>query len=133
MKIVIDIDNTLVDYRNSLYQFIKKSNVNLGEIKPEYKMSIIKNKIKESYGDIFWQVVQAYIYSDVSKDVSLYSNSNYFLQKAFKMHNNINNLDFKVSEFQAENLLTLPVHQYLSNKQLNYIINKIKEFYNINQ
>ena len=83
MKIVVDIDNTVVDYRYSLYQFIKKSNVNLGEIKPDYKMSSIKNAIKKSYGDIFWQVVQGYIYSDISKDVFFYENFNNFLRKAF--------------------------------------------------
>lgn len=86
MKIVIDIDNTLVDYRSSLYKFIKNLNINLGEIKQDHKMSIIKNKIKQTYGDIFWQVAQAYIYSDLTKDVSFYKNSNYFLKKAIQFN-----------------------------------------------
>ncbi len=33
------------------------------------------------------------------------------------------------SETQAKDLLTLPVHQYLSKKQIIYMANKIKEFY----
>ena len=37
--------------------------------------------------------------------------------------------DFKNSEKQSKELLTLPVHQYLTYKQINYMINKIKAFY----
>ena len=37
--------------------------------------------------------------------------------------------NFPVSEFQAKNLLTLPVHQYLSFKQLKYMADKIENFY----
>ena len=37
--------------------------------------------------------------------------------------------DFLVSEEQSLKLVTLPVHQYLSNNQLEYMINKIKFFY----
>ena len=37
--------------------------------------------------------------------------------------------DFPESEKQAKELLTLPIHQYLTKKQLYFIIKKIKEFY----
>ena len=37
--------------------------------------------------------------------------------------------DFPIAENQAKELLTLPVHQYLSRKQLNYMISKIQQFY----
>ncbi len=37
--------------------------------------------------------------------------------------------DFIKSELQAKELLTLPVHQFLSKKQLMFMVNKIKEFY----
>ena len=37
--------------------------------------------------------------------------------------------DFKISEKQSKELLTLPVHQYLTKKQIFYMINKIKSFY----
>jgi len=37
--------------------------------------------------------------------------------------------DFPEAEIQAKELLTLPVHQYLNNKQLYFMINKIKNFY----
>ena len=37
--------------------------------------------------------------------------------------------DFPVCEKQADSILTLPIHQYLSEKQLYYIIDLIKEFY----
>ena len=34
------------------------------------------------------------------------------------------------AEKQAKELLTLPVHQYLSKKQMNFIVQKIENFYN---
>ena len=37
--------------------------------------------------------------------------------------------DFPIAEYQAKSLLTLPVHQYLKRKQLNYITNSIEKFY----
>mgnify|MGYP001189349414 CR=1 FL=1 len=41
----------------------------------------------------------------------------------YKLH------DFPESEHQSKELLTLPVHQYLSKKQLKYMVDKIKFFY----
>ena len=38
---------------------------------------------------------------------------------------------FPVSEEQAKKLLTLPVHQYLNSKHMEYMIMKIKQFYNV--
>ena len=38
--------------------------------------------------------------------------------------------DFPIAEKQAKELLTLPVHQYLRKRQINYIVEKIKNFYN---
>ena len=37
--------------------------------------------------------------------------------------------DFPVTEKQAQFILTLPVHQHLTEDQVNYMIEKIKEFY----
>ena len=37
--------------------------------------------------------------------------------------------DFKISEIQAKELLTLPVHQFMSKSQLMFMLNKIKKFY----
>ena len=34
------------------------------------------------------------------------------------------------AEEQAKKLLTIPVHQYLNSKHMNYVIIKIKQFYN---
>lgn len=36
---------------------------------------------------------------------------------------------FKVANYQAKNLITLPIHQYLSKKQLDYMYKKIEIFY----
>lgn len=38
--------------------------------------------------------------------------------------------DFPVCEKQAEEILSLPIHQYLGKDQLNYVIDRIKKFYN---
>ncbi len=38
--------------------------------------------------------------------------------------------NFPEAEKQANELLTLPVHQYLSKKQINFIVQKIENFYN---
>ncbi len=39
------------------------------------------------------------------------------------------NNDFKVANSQAKSLITLPIHQYLSKKHLNYMFKKIETFY----
>ncbi len=37
--------------------------------------------------------------------------------------------DFPVAESQAKNIISLPVHQHLSDEQVNYVAQKVKEFY----
>ena len=49
------------------------------------------------------------------------------LQKAAK-DNVSDNFTLQKSESQAKDLLTLPVHQYLTKKQVIYMANKIKNF-----
>ena len=39
--------------------------------------------------------------------------------------------DFPMAEKQSKELLTLPIHQYLSKKQINYIVQKVEKFYEI--
>lgn len=48
-------------------------------------------------------------------------------QKAYKFK--ILKSDFPTSDYQSKKLLTIPVHQFLSNKQMSYIVQKIKNFY----
>ena len=38
--------------------------------------------------------------------------------------------DFKITERHAKEVLTLPCHQYLSKKQITFVIKMIKKFYN---
>ena len=42
---------------------------------------------------------------------------------------NLNQKNFKNANEQAKKIITLPIHQYLSKKQINYIAEKIKNFY----
>ena len=37
--------------------------------------------------------------------------------------------DFKITEDQSKQILTLPINEYLSEKELRYITNKINKFY----
>ena len=37
--------------------------------------------------------------------------------------------DFPVAESQAENIISLPVHQHLSQEQVDYVASKVREFY----
>ena len=52
-------------------------------------------------------------------------------QKAAKKLN-LNQADFKVANYQANHLLTLPIHQYLNKKQLKFMADTIKKFYTLN-
>ena len=38
--------------------------------------------------------------------------------------------DFPVAEYQAKHIISLPVHQHLTSEQKQYVVDKIKEFYN---
>jgi dTDP-4-amino-4,6-dideoxygalactose transaminase len=37
--------------------------------------------------------------------------------------------DFPIAEFQSRGLITIPIHQFLNKKDMDYIYNKIKDFY----
>jgi len=50
-------------------------------------------------------------------------------QEAAKYNCIFNSEKLKNSEYQANHLLTLPVHQFLSTEQIDYTINKIYQFY----
>jgi len=49
-------------------------------------------------------------------------------QKAAK-NLNLKQTNYKKTNDQAKKIITLPIHQYLSKKQISYIANKIKKFY----
>ena len=124
MKIIIDIDNTLVDYRKSLFTFIKKSKVNLKGISPDYKMIELKNHIKKNLGDYFWQNVQAYIYSDKSDDVTLYKNSSNFIKKAYQENAEIFLVSHK-TKFGLHKAKNINIRE-ISSKRISCWLNKEK-------
>jgi dTDP-4-amino-4,6-dideoxygalactose transaminase len=49
-------------------------------------------------------------------------------QKAFSIYNH-NQKDFLIANEQAKKLITLPVHQYLTDNQLSFMVKSIKAFY----
>ncbi len=66
MKIAIDIDNTLIDYRYLIISYLSKYNEEFlikNKINKNISVNIIKDKIKINLGDKFWQEIQSYIYS----------------------------------------------------------------------
>ena len=40
--------------------------------------------------------------------------------------------DFPITEKQSENILTLPIHQYLEDHEIQYISQNLNEFYKSN-
>ena len=124
MKIIIDIDNTLVDYRKSLFRFIKKSKVNFEGFSPDYKMIELKNHIKKNLGDYFWQTVQAYIYSDKSEDVTLYENSSNFMKKAYQENSEIYLVSHK-TKFGLHKAKNINIRE-ISSKRISCWLNKEK-------
>ena len=77
MRIAIDIDNTLVDYRKSISKSLKNRSfkIDFNETIFDIDTNTIKYKIKDELGDHIWQFIQGDIYSDISKDVLFYKNS----------------------------------------------------------
>ncbi len=77
MKIVVDIDNTLVDYRKSIENSVKKRKFNLGVSDNFFELDVntIKLKIKNNLGDSSWQYIQGDIYSDYGENIIFYKNS----------------------------------------------------------
>lgn len=52
------------------------------------------------------------------------------LQKAYTQ--NFKKTNLPISEYQSKNIITLPVHQFLTKKQLKFVVNKITSFYSKN-
>ena len=67
MKAIVDIDNTLVDYRLAIVNFIKNIDEDffVNYIDPKQSVLKIKELIKSKLGDNIWQNVQSDIYSRV--------------------------------------------------------------------
>lgn len=120
MKIVIDIDNTLVDYRKSLFTYLESSDIDLSGFNSSHEMNIIKKNIKQKYGDIFWQNVQAYIYSDSSSDVFFYENSNHFIKKASNENAEIYLVSHK-TKFGMHNAKNIDIREISSQRINNWL------------
>jgi len=83
MRIAIDIDNTLVDYRKAVLGYLKKSNIELGDLSKDKKMIEIKDYIKNNLDDIFWQKTQAHIYSLKNNEINFYEDCAKFIKDSF--------------------------------------------------
>ena len=74
MRIVIDIDNTIVDYRPAVISSIisnQKNDFLKSGLTSEDSIITIKNFLKKNYGEDFWQLVQSEIYS-TNKNIFFY-------------------------------------------------------------
>ena len=85
MKIAIDIDNTILDYSQSILYYLEH---NLPEIYnsklKNKKTNYLKKLIKSEKGDLAWQNCQGFIYSDKTNRVKFYDDALNFLQKSIK-------------------------------------------------
>ena len=92
MKIAVDIDNTIIDYRLLIIKYLKKyENDFLREFKlnPEISINLIKKNIKDNLGDNIWQKIQALIYSS-KNEINFYEN----VESSFEL---IGNLGYSIN------------------------------------
>ena len=78
MRIVIDIDNTIVDYRQAVLSSIirnKKHEFLKSGLTKTDSIIAIKNFVKRNYGDDFWQLIQSEIYA-TKKNINFYCGVN---------------------------------------------------------
>jgi len=100
MRVVIDIDNTLVDYReiirDSLKKLVKDSNEFFLENNSKNTKSI-KSQIKEKFGDDIWQEIQGLIYSHDGLPIKFFDNA----EKAIKFFSR-NNFDVYIVSHRSK-------------------------------
>ena len=92
MKIAVDIDNTIIDYRVLIIEYLKKhENDFLREfqLNPEISVNLIKKNIKENLGDNIWQKIQSIIYSS-KNEINFYEN----VESSFEL---IGNLGYSIN------------------------------------
>ena len=88
MRIVIDIDNTIVDYRLAILKSITKNDKSIfvnSVITNENSIIDIKNFIKDNYGDYFWQLIQSEIYSTF-ENISFYDDATKVIKELALRH-----------------------------------------------
>lgn len=76
MKVAIDIDNTIVDYRKLIIDYLVNNQYefqNKYQLKSDFSINFIKNSIKNNLGDKVWQKIQSIIYSSYEK-IAFYEN-----------------------------------------------------------
>ena len=92
MKIAVDIDNTIIDYRFLIIKYLKEYNNDfLREFKlnTEISINVIKKNIKDHLGDDIWQKIQALIYSS-KNEINFYEN----VESSFEL---IGNLGYSIN------------------------------------
>ena len=88
MRIVIDIDNTIVDYRLAILKSIfknDKSDFVNSVITNEDSIIDIKKFINDNYGDNFWQLIQSEIYSTF-QNIGFYDNATKVIKELALRH-----------------------------------------------
>ena len=87
MRVVIDIDNTIVDYRPAVLKSIisnQKTEFLKSGLTTKDSIITIKNFVKKNYGDYFWQLIQSEIYA-TNKNIFFYRDVNKVIKDlAFK-------------------------------------------------
>ena len=92
MKIAVDIDNTIIDYRVLIIKYLKKYENDFlreSQLNHEKSINLIKKNIKDNLGDNIWQKIQAIIYSS-KNEINFYEN----VENSFEL---IGNLGYSIN------------------------------------
>lgn len=128
MRVVIDIDNTLVDYRqiikDSLRKLVKDSNQFFLENNFKNTKSI-KSQIKDKFGDDIWQEIQGLIYSHDGLPVKFFENAEkaieFFSQNNFDIYIVSHRSKFGLKSAKNKNILAIAqkrIFSWINDKKL---------------
>tara|TARA_B100000212_G_scaffold89261_1_gene65429 strand:+ start:3887 stop:4531 length:645 start_codon:yes stop_codon:yes gene_type:complete len=113
MRLVIDIDNTLVDYRKSIRKSLLSRNFQL-DIEDDFldiEINKIKKIIRDQIGDSNWQYIQGDIYSDQSQNVNFYQNSRealkQFIYKGYEIYLISHKTKYGIKDSKNVNILSI--------------------------
>ena len=135
MRVVIDIDNTLVDYRqiikDSLRNLVKDSNEFFLENNFKNTKSI-KSQIKDKFGDDIWQEIQVLIYSHEGPPIKFFENAEkaieFFSQNNFDVYIVSHRSKFGLKSAKNKNILAIAqkrIFSWINDKKLSLSIKSI--------
>ena len=128
MRVVIDIDNTLVDYREIIRDSLRKLVKDSDEffLVNNYKNTkSIKSQIKDEFGDDIWQEIQGLIYSHDGLPIKFFDNAEkaikFFSKKNFDVYIVSHRSKFGLKSAKNKNILAIAqkrIFSWINDKKL---------------